>query len=133
MMCTTCLFASLVLLMFAAKKRSHGRWALVAGTLQTLSNLCWRLSISMEPIFKKSCLHIQRSSNEQFSTKRYLQKAYCFYYIESGRICFILESLYYQKCPKLSSYSIGAMRKWPLKFEPELQGDVEKEGEICQK
>jgi hypothetical protein len=30
-----------------SKKRSIGRWALVAGTLQTLSNLFWILSISV--------------------------------------------------------------------------------------
>jgi len=46
------LFASLVLSMAAAtkkekKKLTLGRPVLVAGTSQTLSNLFWRLSISM--------------------------------------------------------------------------------------
>ncbi len=41
------LFSSLVLLLATAKKRSLGRLAEVAGTWQTLSNLFWRLLISM--------------------------------------------------------------------------------------
>jgi hypothetical protein len=60
------LFASLVLLMAAAtkkrkekKKLTLGRLALVLGTQETLSNLFWRLSISMLASHFIRCLWLE--------------------------------------------------------------------------
>jgi hypothetical protein len=47
---TTCLVCFISTVNGRSKKRSLGRWALVAGTQQTLSNLFWRLSMSMQSI-----------------------------------------------------------------------------------
>ncbi len=44
---TTCLVCFISTVNGRSKKRSLGRWVLVVGTQQTLSNLFWRLLISM--------------------------------------------------------------------------------------
>jgi hypothetical protein len=55
---TACLVCFISTVNGRSKKRSLGRLALVAGTLQSLSNLFWRLSISM---FFSECMYVVNS------------------------------------------------------------------------